>query len=351
MHDFSRRYSQFLEQLSNRGLDGFLVTHPPNLEYLFNFRGSSGLALCLGGESRLLVDSRYFEQAQSKSVNCQPVLSPGPLAETLKHLLQPAALRSRLRLGVEARHISYDWILQINSWGVPLYLEDTRDLIQQIRSIKEETEISLLRQAFRLAIYAYDRLLEKIEPGLSEVEVAARLEYELRKKGGEGLAFETIVASAHRSSLPHAAPTDRIIRSRDLVLIDFGVRYGGYCSDMTRVHFLPSASRPDIFEIVQEAQAAALARVKPGVLSTQIDSAARQVIAQYGYGENFGHSTGHGLGLEIHELPGISSRRPVELECGMVFTIEPGIYLPGQYGIRLEEAVVITSTGYRLLSR
>ncbi len=351
MHDFAKRHRRFLEGVSVRKLDGFLVTHPPNLQYLFNFKGSTGLALCLEGESRLLVDSRYFEQAQRESVNCEPVLSSAPLTESLRQMLYSSSSSSRQRLGVEARHISYDTILSIRSWRLPLRLKGTQNLIEQIRAVKEETEISVLQQAFQLARSAYDRLLETIEPGQSEIEVAALLEYELRKGGGEGLAFETIVASADRSSLPHAAPSGRIIRKGELVLIDFGVRYGGYCSDMTRVCFLPPVSRPGIFDIVQEAQDAALVRVKPGVLSTDIDSAAREVIARHGYGENFGHSTGHGLGLEIHELPGISPRRPVTIECGMVFTIEPGIYLPGQYGIRLEEALVVTPTGHRLLSR
>ena len=348
MHDFAQRYRRFLEEISLRKLDGFLVTHLPNLQYLFNFKGSTGLALCLQGESRLLVDSRYLEQAQRDSVNCEPVLSSGPPTESLKKLLPSSG--SRQRVGVEARHISYDTILTIRAWRLPVRLTGIRDLIEQIRAVKQESEISVLEQAFQLARSAYQRLLETLQPGQSEIEVAALLEYELRKSGGEGLAFETIVASADRSSLPHAAPSSRITQKGELVLIDFGVRYRGYCSDMTRVCFLPPICKPDILDIVQEAQDAALARVKPGALSSEIDSAARDVISQHGYGENFGHSTGHGLGLEIHELPGISARRPVTIESGMVFTIEPGIYLPGQYGIRLEEALVVTPEGHRLLS-
>ncbi len=185
---------------------------------------------------------------------------------------------------------------------------------------------------------------------MTEAEVAGILEFELRKAGGQGLAFETIVASGPRTSLPHASSTGKRIESNEFVLIDFGLKYQGYCSDLTRIHLFPDAKRPAIYEVVQEAQEKALALIKPGAGSDQIDAAARSVISQHGFGENFGHSTGHGLGLEVHELPVVSPRRPRELQEGMVFTVEPGIYLPGQHGVRIEDAVAVTHNGCILLS-
>ena len=194
------------------------------------------------------------------------------------------------------------------------------------------------------------RFFPEIQPGRTEIEIAGLFELELRKRGGEKAAFDTIVASGPRSSLPHGRATGRIIQAGELVLVDFGVQAGGYCSDLTRVVFPSGAAKPDIFPIVKAAQKEAIRTAKPGVLTSTVDAAARDYIAKHGYANYFGHSLGHGLGLEVHESPLVSWRASRPLEEGMVFTVEPGIYLPGRNGVRIEDAVVVTADGCRLLS-
>ena len=345
------RYRRWLKNLEAHRLDGFLVSHPPNLRYLFNFTGSAGLALCLGADTHLIVDSRYIEQAASEAVNCQSMLAETSLEDTLKETLSSSSsFEGSHRIGLESQHVSYDFVLRLQSWNSSPAWVPTVDLVEELRVIKDEEEIEILERAFQIAQNAYGQAVKQVRSGMTEGEVAGILEFELRKAGGQGLAFETIVASGPRSSLPHASSTAREIESDEFVLLDFGLRYQGYCSDLTRIHLLSDAQAPDIYQVVHEAQEAALALIEPGVLSSEIDAAARGVISQHGFGEYFGHSTGHGLGLDIHELPRISTLRPGEIQKGMAFTIEPGIYLPGQYGVRIEDAVVVTQNGYQLLS-
>jgi Xaa-Pro aminopeptidase len=344
---YHSRYRQFLARIEQAQLDGFLVTHPANLAYLFNFRGSAGFALCLRGETRLLVDSRYIEQATQEVACCRPMLAPVSLREGLRQLLRESGAGARI--GVEASHVSLSLAAEMESWQTGAGWVPHEDFVEEQRLIKEDEEVSLLKEAFRRAQQAYAGLLEILQPGLTENEVAGMLELEFRRAGGQGAAFETIVLSGSRSSLPHGRPGNGILAPDSLVLIDYGIRYLGYCSDLTRIHYFPGAAQPEIHRVVREAQQEALARIRPGVLTSEIDRAARKVIEAAGYGSYFGHSTGHGLGLEVHELPSISSRRPREVAAGMTFTVEPGIYLPGRYGVRLEEAVVVTPDGFRFL--
>lgn len=350
MADFNSRYHQWLKQLEEHQLDGFLLTHPPNLAYLFNFTGSTAMACCLDGESFLIVDSRYIETAQTEAVNCQPILAQDSLAEKLRSIVSNKN-HSKFRLGIEANHISYDLFATIKSWSKTIEYVPTHELTEKLRMIKDDKEIQNLKKAFQIAHTAYRQLTKIISPGMTESIVAGLLELELRKAGGEGLAFETIVASGKRSSLPHAQATTKQIGPQEFLLIDFGTKYFGYCSDLTRIHLMPDAHKPTIYKVVQEAQEKALALIKPGVLCAEIDQESRNWISQSGYGEYFGHSLGHGLGLEVHELPSLSSKSRMEIQEGMVFTIEPGIYIPGQYGVRIEDVVVITQNGFQFLSQ
>ncbi len=351
MDNFSRRYQRLLKRFQDLDLEGLIVTHSPNLNYLFNFAGSSGLACCIREEAILLVDSRYLEQAQASAVNCEVRLSSSSLLAGLRELLEGTrSPRHRTRVGVEAKHLSHQSFLEIDSWGLQLDWIPSSDLVEELRMIKSEDEVTLMRKAFEIAQAGYGCFLDQVKPGYSEVQLAGILEFELRKAGGEGISFETIVASGPRSSLPHGVASSRVLQEKELLLCDFGVRHLGYSSDLTRVRLPGKTTKPDIYDIVQKAWQAALEMIRPGVSASEVDAAARQVIAQHGYGDNFGHSTGHGLGLEVHELPAISSRGTARLEPGMVFTVEPGIYLPGRYGVRIEDVVVVTEKGYSLLS-
>lgn len=351
MTDFDSRHKRWLRCLEANHLDGFLVTHPPNLFYLFNFQGSAGLAFCVQGESYLIVDSRYLEAAQSQAVNCQILLAGKSLEDTLQDMLLQRSSQS-LRLGFESNHLSYDTSYRIQSWEATFTWIASVNCIEELRAIKDQDEIGRLEKAFEIAQTAWSRLREQISVGMRELEVAGRLEFEIRRAGGESFAFETLVAAGPRSSRPHASPGPNQIQAGEkFLLVDFGVRYQGYCSDLTRIYLLPRTSPPSIYEVVREAQEKALSLIRPGVSSVEVDLAAREVIAKRGYGDHFGHGTGHGLGLEVHELPSISPRRETEIQENMVFTIEPGIYLPDRYGIRIEDTVLVTDRGYRLLSQ
>ncbi len=347
--DCEARCRRLLSAVESQQLDGLLVTHPPQLRYLFGFSGSTGIALCTPEERWLLVDSRYGEQADEETRACRIEVSAAGAEVALQNLLQAGQGLSTRRYGFESRHVSHDQLRRLRTLKPAPRWVPTLDLVEQLRLLKDEQEVALLERAFRIARRAYSRLVPLVKAGSSELETAGWLELELRKLGGEGTAFDTIVASGPRSSLPHGAATERRIDHGEIVLIDFGVRYRGYHSDMTRV--VCTGQKPEIYEIVETAQQEALDAIRPGASSLEVDRAAREVIEKAGYGDCFGHGTGHGLGLEIHEGPRISPRFDETLQPGMVFTVEPGIYLPGRYGVRLEDAVLVTEKGCRLLSR
>src|SRR5690606_6016760 len=330
-------------------VDGLLVGHLPNLRYLFGFSGSQALALIIDREALLLVDSRYIDQAQKEVTNCQPVLSTPSLVHQLRELFTKHCRRRRV--AVEAERIPYELVLRMESWGTDTNLVPTYGLIEELRSIKDDSEIDILREGFQLARSSLQTFLAEFRPGISENEAAAKLEYECRKAGSSGSAFDTIIASGSRSALPHGIASQKRIQADEPVVIDFGIRHQGYCTDMTRVLHRDLPEVIKIYSIVEEAQKAALDQIRPGVSSTEIDGAEREVITRHGYGTCFGHSTGHGLGLEVLYKPDNSSRLPCTIEAGMVFTVEPGIYLPGQFGVRIEDVVVVTPNGYTLLSQ
>ena len=335
MHDYSGRFQLYLERLEAQGLDGFLVIHPANLAYLFNFRGSAGLALTLEGETRLLVDSRYIEEASRQAVNCTAELCKGPLLAGLVRRLKPT---TALRIGFEShallqRDFSKLSAIPNTDWHPQVAL------VQELRQSKSQSELDLMRENFQRAHKALRLSLALFDPGWREIDCAGLLELEMRRAGAEGFAFETIVASGARASLPHGLASERIIGDAPL-LVDFGLKRRGYCTDLTRMR----ASQPEVAEvakIVRDARQAAFECIRPGALASQVDAAAREHISRAGYGEFFGHSLGHGLGLEVHELPRIGPGQETPLESGMVFTLEPGIYLPGRFGVRIEDVVVV----------
>ena len=345
MPQAGNRLDRLRTSLGHAGLDGFLVTHPPNLRYLFGFTGSLGAALVTHNNCDLLVDSRYLEQAERETNDCRVHLAASPLGDDLRGLLTKPS-----RIGVEAGTLPYSQALTWHSWAGPWHIQPTREIVEELRAVKSPAEIDQIRAACRLARQALDDLLEDPPWEAPETEVAGRLEFLFRKLGAEGTAFDTIVASGPQSSLPHAQPGNRLVRPDQVLLIDFGARKNGYCSDMTRV-ILPDDDRVHrVADVVRNAQRAAIGEIRPGVSTLLVDRAARDLIADAGYAGRFGHGTGHGIGLEIHELPRISTSGESLLSAGMVVTVEPGIYLPGEFGIRIEDVAVVTETGCELLS-
>ena len=282
----------------------------------------------------------------------QPTLAQGSLAEKLRSIISNKN-HSKFRLGVEANHISYDLFATIKSWSKTIECVPTHELTEKLRMIKDDKEIQNLKQAFQIAHTAYRQLTKIISPGMTESIVAGLLELELRKAGGEGLAFETIVASGKRSSLPHAQATTKQIGPQEFLLIDFGTKYFGYCSDLTRTFYLGKLSDKfkRVYDIVLGAQLTAIETISTGMTGSEADKLARLVINEAGYGDKFGHSLGHGVGLEVHESPGVGMNAVMKLEDGMIFTIEPGIYVSGWGGVRIEDIVMLQAGRARVLSR
>ena len=349
MSDFEVRYRRFLKAVEENELDGFLSSRRASIRYLFNLDASLSFGVTWEGETTLLVDSRYFEAASQQAVNCRVELARHVPATSLLEFLSGGPEKQRGRLGFEGNHLTYELVKTLESGLSRNRLISTSGLVEHLRQVKSRDELGEIRRAFKVAGAGYHEVFGDFPWKGTELELAGLLEYQLRKLGAEGPAFETILAGDVRSSLPHSRPTSEPIDDSSLLLVDFGAVVGGYHSDTTRVCLRPGSNQPDELRIVKEAQARAISAIRPGIPAAAIDALARDYIAEHGHGEHFGHSLGHGLGLQIHELPRIHKDSPVLLEPGMVFTVEPGIYLPGQFGVRWEDAVIVTESGCEVL--
>ncbi len=348
--DHPSRQRRLLELLEQKKLDAFLVTHLANVRYLCGFTGSSAILATAGGRSAFFTDSRYTAQAreQVKGVPVK-IVRGNPLAAAADWI---KARRAR-RLGVESEHVtlaqrgSVAGLLPARTKLLPV-----GGLGERLRAMKDADEVACIRAAVNLASGLFPSLLRRLQPGRSESEVAAELEFAARRAGASGMSFETIVASGARSALPHGVASSQAIASKGFIVLDFGVILTGYCSDMTRtVHMgRPGAWARDAYQAVLDAQRAAVAAVGPGVTTGEVDRAARKVLAKAGLGRYFTHSTGHGVGLEIHEAPRIAKGLKDELQPGMVITIEPGVYVPGKGGVRIEDMVLVTGKGCEVLT-
>lgn len=340
-----KRLSALRERLAEQNLDAFIVASWPNRPYLSGFTGSHGTLVITAGESILLTDSRYREQAAAQAAHFQIE------DEGLDGLAALAALMDRLRplrTGFESRAVT---VASLKQWeerlGGLTTLVPVENLVEELRLVKDEEEVRLLRQAAELADRGFEHLLEIIRPGRTEREISLELEFFLRRQGAEKAGFDFIVASGPRGSLPHGVASDRPIGRGELVTIDFGCFYGGYTSDITRTVAVgaPAGEWREIYEVVRQAQEAGVAAVRPGLTGGEVDAVAREVIAQAGFAERFGHGLGHGVGREIHEGPRLRRNGTDVLRPGMVVTVEPGVYLPGQGGVRIEDMVLVTETG------
>lgn len=329
-------------------IEAVLITSYANRRYFSGFTGSNG-TLLLGEEIRLLItDSRYTTQAQEQAPGFTVVEAADP-AEKLKELFQGSTIKS---IGFEAEELSY---AQYEKFAQALACEliPLRDLAK-LRAVKDSVEIEKIATAAQITDQALARLFAKIEVGMAEVEAVAELEYQMRRLGADGVAFSTIVASGPKSALPHAQPDQRKLQAGDLVVIDCGASFQGYCSDLTRTVAVgeePTAKQREIYELVLQAQLVGLEAVRPGMGTRELDATARSVISAAGYGAAFGHGLGHGVGLEIHEEPRLSPKGEGQLAPGMIVTVEPGIYLPGWGGVRIEDLVLVGDREAEVLSK
>jgi len=348
-NEFDQRRRLIGAGLENRELDAMLVTSPASVRYLTGFTGSNGAVLVLPGEAVFFTDPRYAIQS-CREISCRTQVCKGHILAAVA----AAAARNRTRrLGFERAHLSYDAFDMLRA-NMPMNtsLEPVSGWLEAHRMLKSATEIGLIRRSVMTNSRAFELAARRVRPGVCERDLAAEIDHQMRRLGAEKPSFETIVASGERSALPHAHPTGAVLKPRQLVLIDMGAFQDGYASDMTRMLFLgaPGARVKRLYRAVLEAQLAAIDAVRPGVAATYVDRQARNVLKAHKLERAFVHSTGHGLGLEIHELPRIGKKDKTPLAAGMAITIEPGVYLEGFGGIRIEDTVVVTATGCEVLT-
>jgi Xaa-Pro aminopeptidase len=358
------RHRAIRARVAALGLDGLVVTNPTNIRYLSNHAGSAGTLVITPSDVHLLIDFRYQESVRSTQASdaaCPGLRTwpvPASYDEALIEMLSNQGMPAKL--GIEAAHLTVarkEWLERTSiARELALGWTSTERVVEQIRLVKDANEVANLRDAAARLTFVAERAFMAIRPGVMEREVAAAIEMGLRSAGYERPAFDTIVASGPNAALPHYRAGLRILKPGDLVVLDFGGVLDGYCSDLTRTVSVgaPTADALRLHAAVREAQRAAIEVVKPGVPATSVDAAARNVLESRGLGDAFGHGTGHGLGLDIHEEPRVGPPRShsasVQLEPGMVFTIEPGAYLPGMGGVRIEDDVLVTGDGCEVLT-
>ncbi len=342
--------------IAEKDLDALLVSQPENYRYLSGFTGE-GYLLISGSHALLATDSRYTEQAKEEASGFETIQIKGGLPDWLPGLASDFGWH---KLGFEANFVSYSSHHKlseaIKTEQLNLELIPTTGLVEHLRSIKEPEELELIIKAVELTDAAFEYAKSLIHPGITEKEAAWEIEKFLRREGSEGVPFDLIVASGPNSALPHARPTERIIRSDEPVLIDMGARIGGYCSDFSRTlclvgEGLVPSPLCKIYSIVLKAQLAAIEGIEADMDAAQADGLARDVIKQAGYGDAFGHSLGHGVGLAVHESPILASNSTDCLLDGMVFTIEPGIYILGWGGVRIEDMVILEGGKAKVLTK
>jgi Xaa-Pro aminopeptidase len=328
--------------------DGWAVTALANIRYLTGFTGSNAILLLSAEHGILFTDPRYRTQA-AQECDCDVKIVKGPLLIEVARWIQRLRVKS---LAIERNRISYEDYVQLKELGLGVRLKPVAGAVENLRLIKSATEIATIQAAVQLNSAALEQALRHFKATVTEIDLAAEIDYQMRHLGADGTAFETIVASGERSALPHARPTDHPIRPDELLLIDMGANVAGYASDMTRTFAVgkldPKKRR--MYRAVLDSQLAALSSVRPGVTCAYVDGAARRVLRGFGMDKLFIHSTGHGLGLEIHERPRVGRREATKLEAGMVITIEPGVYQEGLGGVRIEDTVVVTASGCQVLT-
>jgi len=342
-----RRVRATGRQLKSKDIDCLVVTRPANVTYTTGFLGDDSWAIITKGRVYLVTDSRYIEQAQKECPACKIVERTRPMAEAVAKIL------GRLK---SARTIAVEKSASLAEFGrlkkaIKTRLRTVADIIENVRTIKDSDEIAAIKAAASIATRALAQTLPCIKPGITESELAGMLDLQIRKLGAKN-SFETIVAFGPNASRPHHQPGKRKLKKSDSILIDFGARYNGYCSDITRCFCLgrPTTFYKKVYDVVEKAQAAAIKKIRAGVKLTEVDAAARQVIAESSL-PVYGHGSGHGIGLEIHENPFLKPDGRGKLRAGQILTIEPGVYIPGKLGVRIEDDCLVTETGCQILTR
>jgi Xaa-Pro aminopeptidase len=360
--NFNGRQAKLVSALRKAGLDALLVTHLPNVRYLCGFTGTAGaLLLQLGARSHkatFYTDGRYDQQAHEEVHHARVVIGKRPAffeaCAGAQKAAQQAAQKAKISvLGFEAEHLSFSSYKQLaETVRGNARLKPAIGTIEDLRVIKDADEISQIRASVLLAASLFQTVLSVIKPGVAETQIAGELELQARRAGAEGMSFDTIVAAGPRSALPHGRASAQAVPGEGFIILDYGVILAGYCSDMTRtVHVGPvSRMHRRMYDAVREAQLESIKAVRPGVEAGEVDRAGRDVLKKAGFDAYFTHSTGHGVGIEVHETPRVAKGQTRKLEPGMVVTIEPGIYIPEEGGVRIEDMVLVTETGHDVLT-
>ena len=352
--DFQTRQKKLREHVARSRFDGLLISHLPNIRYLCGFTGSAGFLLIHEAQSVFFTDVRYDTQAHEEVKAAKVVIARKSLLSVVGEFLgQKRKRRRSWNLGIEAEHLTVAEKKRLaNLRPLSVTLKDAPAIVERARMVKDNDELRRIRAAVTLGAKLFDRAVEVIRPGITEDEVAGEMEMAARRGGAEEMSFPTIIASGARSALPHGRASRQVIAANAFVVCDFGVILSGYCSDQTRTVWVGKTSNDarQVYQAVREAQQAAIEAVRPGIAVGEVDAAARKVLRKAGLGRYFTHSTGHGVGLEIHESPRVAAGQKEILQPGMVITIEPGVYFPGKWGVRIEDMVVVTAGGCEVLT-
>lgn len=331
------------KELKSQNLDAILITNPFNRHYLSDFTGSSGNLLITLEQAILLTDFRYIEQATNQAKDFDIVEHNGPILAETKKQLNKYNVKS---LAFEENQVTFQQYTEFNK-ELDVELVPTSNIVENIRIIKTQDELLIMQEAANIADHAFREILNYIKPGVKEIDVSNELERLMREQGATSSSFDTIVASGYRGALPHGIASDKEIQTGELVTMDFGALYKNYCSDITRTIAVGDINDElnNIYDTVLQAQLLGVSGVKAGITGDEADALTRDYITEKGYGEYFGHSTGHGLGLEVHEEPRLAKGSNIVLKENMVVTIEPGVYVPNVGGCRIEDDIIITTEG------
>ena len=343
-----QRLNAIRQKMAEASVDAFLVSKPENWRYLSGFTGDSGVLVVTRQEAFIFTDSRYTEQAQEEAPRFT-VVETSQDKDAVKETILGLSAR---KIAFEKEHVSYSVWEQLKERFPDQELLGVSGWVEDLRQKKTPEEIEYITRAQEIADNAFALITQSVKAGVREIDLALELEFTMRKMGSDGVAFPVITVSGVRSSLPHGQPSEKRLEPGDFVTFDFGARFRGYCSDMTRTFVVEPLDQRhrEIYETVLRAQLTALEAVRPGIPAKEVDLAGRKVIEEAGYGQYFGHAIGHGVGLNVHEGPRVGKKGETILEPGMVITVEPGIYIPGFGGVRIEDLVLVTEDGKRILS-
>lgn len=344
------RLNRLRALFAHDGIEAVVISNPENRRYLSGFTGTTASLMIDTENAYIYTDFRYIEQAQAQCPDFKVVqIGDDYYQKLLQHLEQTNVKR----VGFETNHVPHESYQKLVTELSGIQLVPVKDSIEKLRMVKDQQEIKLVEKSVAIADQGWQQITQWFKTGVTEAELSLQLEFAMRRMGAEKRAFDFIVASGARGALPHGVATDKPIQQGDMVTVDFGAVYQGYHSDITRNFIVgpPTQKQLEIYNIVLEAQLTGLQSVQPGIPASVVDLAARGVIERYGYAEHFGHGTGHGVGLAIHEGPRVSFQSEIILQPGMLLTVEPGIYLPGWGGVRIEDIVLVTEQGCRILTQ